>query len=127
MVEEIRPAAVRDLLAGESDVRILDVRTVVEYDAGHIPGSEHAPMHSLSQHVSVLTDAEVIVTVCERGEASRQAVPLIEAYEGVDPDTRVVSLAGGLEEWDGPLDGDDGELVGDESADDARVTTNENE
>ena len=49
-----------------------------------------------------------------RGQASVQAARLVGAYEGVDGP--VESLAGGLEAWDGPLDGDSRDDRGDETA-----------
>ena len=104
MVDEISPEECSALLASGADVRIVDIRTEPAYDRGHIPGSEHVPMHSISEHVASLVGAETVVTVCPHGRASKQAVKLIRAYEGIDDETRVASLKGGLEAWDGELE-----------------------
>lgn len=104
MVDEISPDDLASLLEADADVRIVDVRTELAYDRGHIPGSEHMPLHAISEHVALLVGAETVVTVCPHGEASKQAVKLIRAYEGIDEETRVASLAGGLEAWDGDLE-----------------------
>lgn len=103
MVDEISPEELSALLASGAAVRIVDIRTKPAYDRGHIPGSEHMPMHSLSDQVASLSGAETVVTVCPHGRASKQAVKLIGAYEGIDEATRVASLEGGLDAWDGEL------------------------
>ncbi|MFB6094318.1 MAG: rhodanese-like domain-containing protein [Halanaeroarchaeum sp.] len=103
MVAEIEPAELAALRDAGTDLRIVDVRAGPAFDRGHIPGSEHLPLHSIADGVADLVGAETVVAVCPHGEASRQAVKLIQSYEGIDADTRVVSLAGGLEAWDGPL------------------------
>jgi len=107
MVAEISPEEFRSLLASDADLRVADVRTKIAYDRGHIPGSEHVPLHSISEHVADLADASIIVTVCPHGEASKQAVTLIRSYEGIDEDTRVASLSGGLDAWDEELEASD--------------------
>lgn len=104
MVEEISPDELESLLASGTDVRVVDIRTKPAFDRGHIPGSEHMPMHSLSEYVLDLEGAETVVTVCPHGEASKQAVRLIVSYEGIGAGTRVASLEGGLEGWDGDLE-----------------------
>jgi rhodanese-related sulfurtransferase len=53
----------RKIDAGEAPV-IVDVRTSVEYAAGHVPGAIHAPFQSLRSHLAELPtdrDAPVIV------------------------------------------------------------------
>lgn len=104
MVDEISPAELESLLESGADVRIVDIRTKPAFDRGHIPGSEHMPMHSLSEYVPDLAGAETVVTVCPHGQASKQAVRLIVSYEGIDDETRVASLEGGLEAWDDDLE-----------------------
>lgn len=111
MVAEISPDELSALLDAGESVRIVDIRTEPAYDRGHIPGSENLPMHSLTEHVADLADGSTVVTVCPHGEASKQAVRLITSYEGIDDETRVASLAGGLEAWEG-------DLVSGETADD---------
>lgn len=104
MVDEIAPEELERALEAGEDVRIVDVSTRPEFDLGHIPGSENVPMGSLTERVSELGDAETIVTVCPHGQASKQAVRLIVSYEGIDEDTMVASLSGGMEAWDGAVE-----------------------
>lgn len=119
MVDEIEPAALRELLESGDDVRVVDIRGTTAFEAGHIPGSEHVPMDRLPAKIGRFDGADHVVTVCPHGEASVQAGRLIQAYEGTET-TRVESLAGGLSAWEGPLeDGPDEESAGAEPAEDA--------
>lgn len=100
---EISPAALADLLEEDSSLRIVDVRRRANFRAGHIPGSECIPLPSLPDEIESLDGAERVVTVCPHGDASVKAARLIAAYEGIDADTPVESLAGGLAAWEGDL------------------------
>lgn len=100
---EIFPDALADLIEADSTVRIVDVRRQPDYHAGHIPGSECIPLPSLPDHIESLDGAERVVTVCPHGDASVKAARLIAAYEGIDAETPVESLAGGLAAWEGDL------------------------
>lgn len=107
---EITPAELDDLLAGDADVRVVDIRSPRAYVQGHIPGSENVPFHRLTTDVERFAGAERVVTVCPHGQSSVQAANLIASYEGVDVDATVESMAGGLTAWEGDLAyGDDAE------------------
>jgi rhodanese-related sulfurtransferase len=101
MVEEIGPETLQDRL-DEDSLRVVDIRSPRGFRHGHIPGSENLPLQELTGEVDRLTDADRIVTVCPHGKSSIQAARLINSYEGIDDGT-AVSLAGGLDAWDGPV------------------------
>lgn len=105
MVEEIEPAEVEALLESDAPPTIVDVSTDAEFAIGHIPGSINVPLNDLVTHLDRISDADHIVTVCPRGEASVQAVRLLSAYEGTE-DARIESMAGGMNAWDGPVESD---------------------
>ncbi|MFB6153577.1 MAG: rhodanese-like domain-containing protein [Halodesulfurarchaeum sp.] len=99
MVEEITADVLHSRL-GDEDVRILDVREPVEFEAGHIPGSVNVPIGDLTDGLSAFDwDLNRVVVVCQVGALSVQAGRLIEAYEEVGDDVRVASLAGGYADW----------------------------
>ncbi|SFB81393.1 Rhodanese-related sulfurtransferase [Halobiforma haloterrestris] len=95
---EISTDEVKELLESDADVRIVDIRDPGSFEHSHIPGSENVPFHELTNRVDEFADADRVVTVCPHGEASVQAARLIGSYEGAD-DTRVESMAGGLEKY----------------------------
>ncbi|MDY6780886.1 MAG: rhodanese-like domain-containing protein [Halobacteria archaeon] len=89
----------------EEGATVVDVRTPDEYDRGHIPNSVSAPIDNFAAHLGKLEGREPLVLVCERGEASRQGVSLLQAYGGVDGE-QAYNLREGLVEWDGEWEGD---------------------
>jgi rhodanese-related sulfurtransferase len=76
---------------------ILDVRTKPEFDAAHIPGSVHAPLHELNpdQVKSLLTDDKQICIVCRSGNRARQAAQKLSDAGHPPPPV----LEGGIEAW----------------------------
>ncbi|MFC6904812.1 rhodanese-like domain-containing protein [Halalkalicoccus tibetensis] len=95
--DEITPEELNALLEEGEDVRIVDIRSAGEFDRGSIPGSENVPFQTLPREVEELAGEERVVTVCPKGQASLQAMRIIESYEGTDGEVR--SLAGGLDAW----------------------------
>jgi rhodanese-related sulfurtransferase len=115
---EITPDELQSLLDGrdedDPDLRIVDIRNPGAFARGYIPGSENIPAPELTDRVEEFDGAGRVVTVCPHGKSSVQAARLLASYEGVDGP--VESLAGGLTEWDGPLEADASSESGDESA-----------
>jgi rhodanese-related sulfurtransferase len=108
-----------DLLV-ESDPLIVDVRDDQSFARAHIPGAEHVPFAEIPAASDRIAAAEHVVTVCYEGIASAKAARLIASHK--DFDGVVENLAGGMEAWEGPVDGstdaDSGEGVdGTESPD----------
>ena len=104
MIDEITPEELAAVLDADRPVRIVDIRSPAAFRRGHIPGSENVPFPQLPTRVDALADADRIVTVCPHGHDSLRAGRLLISSEAVD-DTTVQSLAGGLEAWDGELEG----------------------
>lgn len=101
---EISASELAGLLDSDADVEIVDIRRPAAFDRGYIPGSRNLPFARLVDRVDELDDdADRIVTVCPHGESSVQAARLIASYEGIE-ETPVMSLADGLEGWDGPIE-----------------------
>jgi rhodanese-related sulfurtransferase len=96
--DEITPAELNDLLESGEEVRIVDIRSPAAFERGTIPGSENLPFGELPGRIDALAGADRVVTVCPHGEASLQAMRLIESYEGLEG-ADVRSLAGGLDAW----------------------------
>ncbi|WP_336336679.1 rhodanese-like domain-containing protein [Haloarcula brevis] len=86
----------------DGTVRVVDIRSPGAFERGHIPGSENVPFPSLVDEVERFEGDDEVVTVCPHGKSSVQAARLIASYEGFDGDA--VSLAPGLDGWDGPLE-----------------------
>jgi rhodanese-related sulfurtransferase len=102
---EIEPETLREAMADGPSPLILDIRSADAYARGHLPGSENVPFPELPQRIEDVADADHVVTVCPHGQASVKAARIVSAYQ--DFDGEVLSLAGGLEAWDGPLETDE--------------------
>lgn len=101
MVGETTPRAVKAMLDEPSEdwvLRLVDIRDRRSFAEAHIPTSENLPFPELVDRIEELEGADHIVTICPHGEASLHAARLITAYEGA-AETRVESLAGGLQAW----------------------------
>jgi rhodanese-related sulfurtransferase len=101
---EISAEELRDLLAAEEDVRIVDVRSPAAFRRGRIPSSENVPFAELAGRIEEFADADRVVTVCPHGKASQQAARLVASYE--DFSGRVDSLEPGIEGWEYDLETD---------------------
>ena len=63
---------------------VLDVRTNEEYNEGHIVGSEHIILQTLSTKVAeVKAYGKQVITVCRSGARSQQATDLLK-QNGID-------------------------------------------
>ncbi|MBM4393820.1 MAG: rhodanese-like domain-containing protein [Deltaproteobacteria bacterium] len=79
----------------EQPVAFVDVRDAAAWARGHIPGAIHMPMHEVGVRVSELPWEQLVVTYCDDGDVSRQAV-IFFRERGME-DTFV--LEGGLAAW----------------------------
>jgi rhodanese-related sulfurtransferase len=88
----------RDLVARQVPVTILDVRTPAEFEAAHIPGSYNVPLDQFPEHARDLGSVigEPVVLVCRCGTRARQAAEAL--YEAELP--RLHVLDGGLTAWE---------------------------
>jgi rhodanese-related sulfurtransferase len=89
---------VRDLVARQAPVTILDVRTPAEFEAARIPGSYNVPLDQLPEHARDLASAigEPVVLVCRSGARARQADQVLRNAEL----PRLHVLDGGLAAWE---------------------------
>ncbi len=64
----------RELMAADPAIRILDVRTGGEFETMHIPGSYNVPLDTLNEHARDLADvSHPVVLVCQSGARATQA------------------------------------------------------
>jgi rhodanese-related sulfurtransferase len=77
------------------DLHVLDVREQVEWDHGHIEGSQHIPLGELGRRVDEVPDKQTLV-VCKVGGRSARAVAWLGRL-GRD----AVNLDGGMLDWAG--------------------------
>ena len=75
---------------------ILDVRTVTEYNSGHIPGAILIPLSELESRLDELNPSDYILIYCSTGGCQDEAAPRILAENGF---SHLWNLEGGFVEW----------------------------
>ncbi|MEA2424949.1 MAG: hypothetical protein QOH13_1359 [Thermoleophilaceae bacterium] len=89
---EVSPTEAKALI--DSGAQVVDVRTDVEYSAGHIPESRHVPLAEVQSEAAGLDSSRPLVVYCRSGERSGMAADAF-AVSGWDAH----SIEGGLLRW----------------------------
>ncbi|MGB4440736.1 MAG: rhodanese-like domain-containing protein [Coriobacteriia bacterium] len=83
----------------DDGVRLVDVRTAAEFEAGHLPGAELVPLNTFEAAAAGWDPSEPIVLYCATGSRSSQAAAVLR---GLGFKT-VYDLGGGIVQWDGEV------------------------
>ena len=69
-----------DALRKDGKAQILDVRTGLEYNAGHVPGAVHTPVTDFSAHLAglQLDNSRPVVAICLSAHRSIPAVRTLQ-------------------------------------------------
>ncbi|PKQ38113.1 MAG: hypothetical protein CVT59_02485 [Actinobacteria bacterium HGW-Actinobacteria-1] len=93
----------------DKGVRIIDVRTTSEFEAGHIPEAENVPLDQLSAAMGSWDKTEPILVYCATGSRSVEAMQILVSAGF----TTVYNLQNGIVAWDGDVtSGPGGTVVG---------------
>ena len=95
---QISMAEAVELMESEEDYIILDVRTIEEYEGGHIPGAVCVPNETIGEEaVEGLPDKEQMILIyCRSGNRSKQA-----AAKLVEQGYTNIYEFGGIIDWNG--------------------------
>jgi rhodanese-related sulfurtransferase len=78
----------------DDGAQLIDVRTQVEYDAGHIPGSRYIALADVQRESANLDQGAPVILYCRSGNRSG---PAADAFAASGWDAR--SIEGGLLAW----------------------------
>ena len=78
---------------------IIDVRTMQEYQAGHIPEVPLLPLNELESRTDEVPRNQKVLFICRSGNRSGQAVSLLK-NKGFD---NLYNIEGGMLAWRGPV------------------------
>lgn len=106
MADELTAEELKAKLDDGDEPQLIDVRQPGPFERGHLPGAENVPMTELPTSIDEIEFEDEVVVACEIGQASLQAVRLIESYEGA-AESDVWSLEGGFDAWDGEVESGD--------------------
>lgn len=95
--DEINLEDTKTLLAGEHSVKLIDVREIEEWDAGHIEGADHCPLSFLLEGMRPdnLEKDTTLILYCKAGMRSLQAVHILKTQGYHD----IKSMKGGYDAW----------------------------
>lgn len=92
----IAPRALADSLERDPSIRLLDVRTVGEFERGHLRGSCNVPLDRLATYAAEVREVrEPVVLVCRSGARARSAQELLR-HAGM---RNLHLLEGGMLAW----------------------------
>jgi len=102
MTAAITSTELRDRIASDSQLWILDVRTPAEFETAHIDGSYNVPLDVLKDHGSEVAERldqvhDDVVLVCRSGQRATQAAELLRST-GVEGGS---VLENGITDWEG--------------------------
>jgi hydroxyacylglutathione hydrolase len=83
-VERIERITVPELRERAEDLQILDVRERDEWDAGHIPGSVHAPYHDIHGLPDGIDSQRPVAVICSSGQRAAVAASLLRRHGAQD-------------------------------------------
>lgn len=92
--QNLNPRDLVALLQKGEPIRIIDVRTPIEYRGGHIPGAVNIPLGTFHSEFPGVDLSETVVVVCKWGGRSSAACEQVGANYA-----QVFNLAGGTEAW----------------------------
>jgi rhodanese-related sulfurtransferase len=84
-----------DIINEKADLVIIDVRTVSEYESGHIEGAINIPVEELSQRLSELNPSDELLVYCRTGNRSTTAVRILKT----DGFEKIYHMDGGITAW----------------------------
>lgn len=94
---EILPDLAKKILENDKNAMLLDVRSIAEYNEGHISGAIVVTDYELEKNIlRVIADkTQTILVYCTKGIRSKKAVKLLRSLGYINS----YSIAGGLENW----------------------------
>jgi rhodanese-related sulfurtransferase len=97
----ITSTELRDRIASDASLWILDVRTPAEFETAHIDGSYNVPLDVLKDHgpevAEQLDPGHDVVLVCRSGQRATQAAELLRSTGVADGSV----LEKGITDWEG--------------------------
>ncbi|MGV3721286.1 MAG: rhodanese-like domain-containing protein [Actinomycetota bacterium] len=86
---------------------VLDVRTMPEWNGGHIPGATHIPLDELTGRYQELDPEAELLIICAHGIRSAAAGQWLSQV-GFD---NVANVRRGMSAWPGPVELADGSVI----------------
>jgi rhodanese-related sulfurtransferase len=80
MQQPITKQQIEELQQQNNTVKLVDIRTPVEYEKKHVPGALSMPSETITENVTKFAENDTIVCICNKGqERSQDAAETIAA------------------------------------------------
>ncbi|AXY26159.1 rhodanese [Suicoccus acidiformans] len=89
----------QQLVEGDRDLNILDVRPKDLYDKGHVPGAVHFPLNDIEDNLDELDKNKSYYAICHDGKGSKKATEILTKH-GFD----VTNVEKGVPDYKGELE-----------------------
>jgi len=94
--------------AAAEGVRLVDVRSVGEFEGGHIPGAQNVPLDQVQSVASQWEKSAPVLVYCQTGSRSAEAVSMLEGLGF----TKILHFDKGIIAWTGALESGAGSSAG---------------
>jgi len=86
--------------AAADGVRLVDVRSVGEFEGGHIPGAQNVPLDQFQAVASQWDKNAPVLVYCQTGARSAEAVTMLQGMGF----TKIMDFSKGIVGWTGSLE-----------------------
>jgi rhodanese-related sulfurtransferase len=94
------PVDLKEHMAKDKSLQIIDVREPGEFASGHIPGAKNIPLGQLQERHREINPDKPAVMVCLSGGRSSRACEWLESKKY----HKIYNLLGGMSGWDGSVE-----------------------
>ncbi|UBH09053.1 rhodanese-like domain-containing protein [Macrococcus armenti] len=86
--------SLKQLLEQSAEIKLIDVREIEEFEAGHINEAINIPLSELDQHVDKFNKEDDYIIICRSGNRSGMACDYLNQFE-----INTTNVQGGMIEW----------------------------
>lgn len=77
---------------------VIDVRSLSEYESGHLPNAFYLPLESVPEALNLINPDSTVIVYCQSGNRSGQATNIL-----VDLGYKLVLDGGGINDYKGEI------------------------
>lgn len=86
--------SLKQLLKQSAKIKLIDVREIDEFEAGHIKEAINIPLSELDKHVDKFNKEDDYIIICRSGNRSGTACDYLNQFE-----INTTNVQGGMIEW----------------------------
>lgn len=95
MIEEIDVSELKERLASDEKIRLIDVRSDMEYKQGIIEGGEFMPLETVPAKIGEISNDVTNIIYCRSGQRSANACMFLAQ----EAEIKAINVRGGIIAW----------------------------